>query len=548
MKIELRFLGQPLLLLIVLLVLPVTQAAALQSLADIARQNRDGKSKPAAEPVQPQKSLADVAAERRQGKQAEVKLTEKDVNELLAEMDQILDFASNDTGLARHSPVKHRIVGQADVKQFWSTALAGSEEAKRLARSELVLKKFGYVPREFTMKKYLVESAGTSIAGFYDSSTKTMNLVDWVGLEAQRPIMAHELTHALQDQNFDLIAWQRRGMPAARSTPMRVDAAEAQESNGRKAVIEGQAMVVYIDFLLKPLGRSLSGSPSAMDLVKNRLIGTYDDSLVIHNAPLLFKDSFIFPYREGLMFELELLKAGGVNLAFPGAFARPPLDTHQVLEPKAYLEGERVPPVLIPELGAVLGDRYEPYDTGSMGQLDVRVMSQQFGTENDMFTITPAWKGGSYIAVKRTAAGNENVSTADIALLYVSRWKNAEAAERFAEVYRKSLGKRVSVVNEENLGGAACAAGKHCALRAWRVNTSEGPIFVEIWPNHTVFIAHSFDDATVARLRDAVLLRAPEAKAEAATLPELSQSLRSLPGVQALQQSVEHEVLRRLMR
>jgi hypothetical protein len=547
MKIDRRFLPQLLLLLIALFVFPGSRAAGLQSLADIARQNRDGKSTPATDSTQPQKSLADVAAERRQGKQAEVKLTEKDADELLAEMDQIIDFASNDTGLARRAPVKHRIVGQADVKQFWSTALAGSEEAQRLARSELVLKKFGFVPREFTMKKYLVESAGTSIAGFYDSSTKTMNLVDWVGLEAQRPIMAHELTHALQDQNFDLIAWQKRGMPAPRSTPMRVDAAEAQESSGRRAVIEGQAMVVYVDFLLKPLGRSLADSPSAMDLVKNRLMGTYDDSLVIHNAPLLFKDSFVFPYREGLMFELELLKAGGVNLAFPGAFTRPPLDTHQVLEPKAYLQGERVPPVIIPDLGAVLGDRYEPYDTGSMGQLDVRVMSQQFGTENDMFTITPAWKGGSYIAVKRTAVRNENVTTADIALLYVSRWKNAEAAERFAEVYRKSLGKRVSVVHEDDLGGAACAAGKHCALRARRVNSSEGPIFIEIWSNNTVLIAHSFDEATVARLREAVLLRAPEVKAEAATLPELSQSLQSLPGVQALQQSVEREILSRLM-
>ncbi len=45
---------------------------------------------------------------------------------------------------------------------------------------------------------------GQHLAGYYDLRDKTMYLLNWVPLELQRPVMAHELTHALQDQNYDL--------------------------------------------------------------------------------------------------------------------------------------------------------------------------------------------------------------------------------------------------------------------------------------------------------------------------------------------------------
>jgi hypothetical protein len=522
---------------------PPAKPAPAKSLADVARENRGEKAAPIApETKQPAKSLGQLAQEQRSHRQIEVKLSDNEGKELLSELDVITEFASTDTGMPKHNPIKHQIVAQQDVKLHYAAALSGSAEAQRLARSELVLKKFGYLPKDFTMKKFMVDSAGESIAGFYDFRTKTMNLVNWIALDQQRPIMAHELTHALQDQNFDLMAWESRGIHKNKTEPMKVDADQGLETIGRRAVIEGQAMVVYLDYLLKPYSVTLANTPAALDYVRDRLTDTYDTSFVVKNAPLLFKDSAIFPYREGLMFEVELLGKGGIKLAFPDTFARPPLDTHQVLEPKAYLENEKIAAVVIPDLVPLLGDKYEAYDTGSMGQLDVRVMSQQFGTENDMFTITPGWKGGSYVAVRRKSVKEADLTTSDLALLYVSRWKTAETAERFAEVYKKSLAKRVSVNGELNLDRMACTADRKCALWAQRVDTNEGPVFIEIWPNHTVFISHSFDDATVGRLRQTVLFQAGGSNTAAAG-PELNQTLTTLPGFNAFSERVEREIL-----
>lgn len=527
---------------------PAPQPSAPQmTLGDIARANRAEKAQPPVQQPGPQKSLAEIAAERRAQRPAEVKLTEKDADQLLKDLNEITDFASSDTGYPEHNAVKHQIVGKDDVKRYWASSLSGSAEARRLTRSEMVLKKFGYIPQDFTLRKYLVDNAADGIAGFYDFRTKTMNLVNWVSPDRQRPIMAHELTHALQDQNFNLMAWERAGTRRVSSNGMQVQSDESQESDARRAVIEGQAMIVFFDWMLKPYGRTLADTPAAMDFINAKLTETYDTSLVVHDAPPIFKESAIFPYREGVMFELALLKKGGVHQAFAEAFAHPPADTHQILEPEAYFAGVRVPPVTIPDLSQILQPRYEPYDTGTIGQLDVRVFSQQFGSENDMFTITAGWRGGSYVAVKRTPAEKTGImSTADVGLVYLSRWKDGESAQRFAQLYTKSLSKRLRVTDETDMAGKACAEN-HCALWATRVNTSEGPVFIEIWPNHTVFIAHSFDADTVARLRAKVLFNTSGAKNMAA-VRDLSERVQSMPGFEAIRAEAEREFINQFIK
>ena len=66
-----------------------------------------------------------------------------------------------------------------------------------MQRSELVLKKFGLLDRDFHLKPFLLGLLTEQIAGFYDSKTQVMNLLDWVPEDQQLPVMVHELTHAL---------------------------------------------------------------------------------------------------------------------------------------------------------------------------------------------------------------------------------------------------------------------------------------------------------------------------------------------------------------
>ena len=177
----------------------------------------------AAAPSQQQPSLADMARKMRKDKPAEVRMTDVDTKELFRSVDRVFDFASEDTGMPKHTTVKKALVGPADIEKFTKDRLARAEYSQRFARAELTMKKFGLLPRDFNLREFLVKSNGQSIAGLYDEETKTIWLLNTISMEKQGPILAHELTHALQDQNYDLRHWMKAGRstsPRTRSPRM----------------------------------------------------------------------------------------------------------------------------------------------------------------------------------------------------------------------------------------------------------------------------------------------------------------------------------------
>src|SRR5262249_15825381 len=123
---------------------------------------------------------------------------------LFRSVDEILRFASQDTGLPIKKSVKRTIVSREQVEKYINDKFKNDADRIRFERSELVQKKFGLLPREFNLHEFLIKLRAEQVAGYYDEKTKTTNPLDWNDPELQRPVMAHELTHALQDQSFDL--------------------------------------------------------------------------------------------------------------------------------------------------------------------------------------------------------------------------------------------------------------------------------------------------------------------------------------------------------
>src|SRR5437588_7804762 len=108
----------------------------------------------------PQESLGEVARGLHKNKPAEVRITEQDAKELFRSVDEIFNFASEDTGLPAKNSVKRRLIGQADVEKFVRDKMSSKEYDERFARSEITMKKFGLLPREFDLRGFLVKSEG----------------------------------------------------------------------------------------------------------------------------------------------------------------------------------------------------------------------------------------------------------------------------------------------------------------------------------------------------------------------------------------------------
>src|SRR5882762_3356822 len=165
--------------------------------------------------------------------------------------------SSKDTGLPIKHSVKRRLTSRDEVTDFLQKGMADDKDAERFRRSELVLKKFGLLPPDFDMQKFLVALLREQIAGYYDPKTKFVNLLSWIDPAQQRPVLAHELTHALQDQSFDLKKWMIGGDPADKKSPSAADVQNDEISTVRQSVVEGQATAVLVDYMLAPGGQSL---------------------------------------------------------------------------------------------------------------------------------------------------------------------------------------------------------------------------------------------------------------------------------------------------
>jgi hypothetical protein len=422
-----------------------------------------------------------------------VHISSGQAKELFNSVGVILKFASEDSKLPIKHDVKRKLTTREAVEKYLVEKMNDDKDAKRMERSEIVLKKFGLLDRDFQLRPFLLQLLKEQIEAYYDSKTKTVNLLDWATPDTQKPVLAHELTHALQDQHVDLDKWED-GTSEDLSRNVKQDNEHIQKDEmdtAREAVLEGQAMAVYLDYALAPSGKSLLTAPDIVDNLADS--SDTSDSPVLARAPLVLKESLLFPYQDGLKFEQTVLKDQGQAGAFAGVLDRPPDSSYEIINPRAYMRKRKVPVLEMPDVHSLLDANYEPYDIGVMGQLDVRMLTELFGGEEMSKALTPAWDGGIYYAAqsKKAKSEAEKDSTASVALLYLSQWKSPQAAQVFTKMYADELGKKYSNVTRDTNDEADRSEQIY--------NTSEGPVVLTT-NDRMVFVSESFDLTTARKL------------------------------------------------
>ncbi len=418
-------------------------------------------------------------------------ITPEQAQQLFALVDELMKFSSEETGLPIKDTVKRTLTTRTAVESYLSEKFDEDEGAKRLQRDEIVLKKFGLLDHDFELKPFLLALLKEQIEAYYDSKTKTVNMLDWVDIDEQKPVLAHELTHALQDQHSDLEKWndQTPDDVSANAAGDKDHLAKDEMDTARDAVAEGQATAVMMDYILKPMGKSLVKDPEVMDFVKSQMASS-EDSPVMARAPLLLSESMLFPYREGLSFEQDVWMDQGQAAAFAGALDHPPTSSWEIINPREY-EKKAIPAVpLLPDIHPLVDLLYQPYDIGQVGQLDLHILAELFGGEGAASDLTPAWNGGFYWAGQLRSAKTpaEQNDTKSLALLYLSVWKNNASAQAFAKLYAKNLARKYSSVR---MDAASSATQANNGEMETVYSTNEGPVVITT-RGKLVFFAESF--------------------------------------------------------
>jgi hypothetical protein len=347
-----------------------------------------------------------------------------------------------------------------------------------------------YISKEIDDDEYLTLSA-EGIAGFYDHEKKaiyvlTSNLIetvqkkqdqrlldecgykakmysgyryetieDWHKRNRADLTLVHEMTHALQDQHFDLESWFNQ-------YESNTDAALAIRS-----VVEGFAEYTEEYFLSQLMSNS---EPFVNEIYRYYNImlyeileygrewemknDTYDPEDVCGDFVSYRYQLSSFPYTYGLAFMQRLhLESGWRGWdKLHNAHYDHPLSTEQVIHPEKYFDKKKLDfPVFIvpPDLTPLLPESFEFLDSDSLGEFRIYIMLKDlmFSSE-DAIRISEGWGGDRYIAFMDN---NEK----DIAFAWLTVWDSEKDADEFFSffieniIHRKQISVKTVLKNKD---------------------------------------------------------------------------------------------------
>jgi hypothetical protein len=334
-------------------------------------------------------------------------------DEVIAQMSQILDLPIKE-------PLKKSLRSKQEIRDYLiREEKSDKEDAERYADTK-ALEAFGLIPRGFPLDAFMLDVLTDQVAGLYDPKAKEFYIADWISPDEQRAVMAHELTHALEDQSFHIDPWIKAARPN--------DDAES----AREAVSEGSALAAMVDYTLRDEKVGVRDLPDVSLLIRSGAIEEMDKDTNLANAPPYIRDDLLFPYLAGTNFSQQFLKAHAGWADLKLLFQDPPVSTQQIIHPDLYLNGVKPAPVALPEWKGLVPADWKLLEENVMGEFNLHEVLKQFLGEERASMLSPAWTGDRYAVF-------EDVKRKTSPLVFRVALDNAQDAARLCGQYSELL-------------------------------------------------------------------------------------------------------------
>ena len=361
---------------------------------------------------------------------------------IIATTDAVLKETSELRELSILRAVKSGAQSRSDIERMIIKNLDTDTTPAEMHAAEVLLDVFGLAPKDFAYRDFLIKLLTEQVAGYYDPKAQQFYLADWIELEGQKPVMAHELTHALQDQHFNLKRFEK--WPKGDS-----DAELAAH-----ALIEGDATLAMTLYMARnPLValafiRSLGSQEMASEQFKQ--------------APRALRESLLFPYEEGSAWATQLYKRGGWEMVSQ-AFTKLPQSSEQILHADKYFSYEPPQKITLPDFKSVLGPAWKLIDVDVNGEWGCFLVLDEFLNNAVESKEASAGWGGDRFALYQTSQPGETF------IAQLTAWDTPQDAKEFFDAYAKRTGKRYA--------GATTTAQKENRVE-WE--TSAGRVVIEL--------------------------------------------------------------------
>jgi hypothetical protein len=313
------------------------------------------------------------------------------------------------------------------LEEYLTEAYQSEEFLAEMEAAEKLYRVLGLIDEDYDLVDNEIEVLREYIAGLYDSEKEEIYLIldrytSDLWLEVT---FAHEFTHALQDQHFDLDALYDQSPTTDSSLAL-------------QTLIEGDATLVMVEYAYEYLFEMSFERSDLLEAIQEVEQGEYQD------APTVVRETSWFPYDQGIVFVAALAERGGweqVNQAF----LDPPETTEQVMHPDKYLAGEVGHPPEVGSLADMLGPGWVELMRDVLGELYIRVyLERELGSE-DALMAAEGWEGDTGVLL---------VNEDEDRYVWVHRmsWDSVGNADEFSSFYVKFMaraGTSSSILDEQ---------------------------------------------------------------------------------------------------
>ena len=357
---------------------------------------------------------------------------------LCAQVPGIASQLTEISGMKLRHPVPCDFISKEQINQFLKKRIKETSTPEEVRAEELTLKKFGLIPQDFDLAKNEVDLLTEQAAAFYDYDKKKLFITDSTSSESQTPVLAHELSHALADQNYNLARFIKQGRKSD------------DGSTARLAVMEGQATWMMSEYLARQAGTSLKDSATLAATMATMAAGDEGDSNksdgeypVFDKEPLYLKLTLVFPYTKGMSFQQAVL-VRDPQQGFGEVFLHAPVSTQQILHPEKYFDHVKPTDPALPVVHLPHG--YKGLVGGELGELEQGILLEQYVGKTRAANLAPHWRGCNFELQENKKAGR-------VVLLYATEWDSEESAAQYFAAYREVMHKKwktMTVSSEES--------------------------------------------------------------------------------------------------
>jgi hypothetical protein len=351
---------------------------------------------------------------------------QKDPTELIQEADGIFAEVSRLSGLPIKTPVQKKFEDQAFFRDYYLQLLQEQYPPEKKRAFEKAFTFFGFLAPGADLIQTYLDSFMKVVEGLYDPKTKTLYIADWIKSGDQEGTMAHELTHALQDQYFGLEPYLEEG-----------EKLSMDQQFARAAVMEGQAVAIALNYSLEDHGRDFTKVANIADWVQlnNLLTESGQRAFGIKTS---LNQVISFPYVYGATFLQSYIKAygwGGMDYLFK----HPPTSTHQILHPGDFFPRRRNPVgVSIDDMSSNVLMGFNKVWENTFGEYGLATLLQEYMPEKEALYSVRGWRGDSVQIY-------ENNMTHGLIMVGYVVFDGEETADDFFQSYKSLLGKKYEV-------------------------------------------------------------------------------------------------------